>query len=84
MPRAMHTQAKRRARLAAAREADFDEHRADVRSFGCDGYAHREYDLRGLERAGPYSPLMSAIRALARPRVEVMPSVTAARGFVGG
>ena len=36
-----------RARSAAAREADFDEHLADVRSFGCDGHDHREYDDRG-------------------------------------
>ena len=44
VPRAMHTHAERRARSAAAREAGFDEHRADVRSFGCDGHNHREYD----------------------------------------
>ena len=37
----------RRARSAAAREADFDEHRADVRSFGGNGHDHREYDYRG-------------------------------------
>ena len=30
----------------AAREADFDEHRADVRSCGCNGHDHREYDYR--------------------------------------
>ena len=34
---AMHTHAGHRARSAAAREADFDAHRADVRSFGCNG-----------------------------------------------
>ena len=33
----------------AAREADFDEHRADVRSFGCNGHDHRDYDYRGYE-----------------------------------
>ena len=32
MPQAMYTHAERRARSAAAREADFD-----VRSFGCNG-----------------------------------------------
>ena len=31
VPQAMHTHAERRARSAAAREADFDEHLADVR-----------------------------------------------------
>ena len=47
VPQAMHTHAERRARSAAAREADFDEHRADVRSFGGNGHDHREYDYRG-------------------------------------
>ena len=28
-------------------QADFDEHRAEVRSFGCGGHDHREYDYRG-------------------------------------
>ena len=37
VPQAMHTHVARRARSEAAREADFDEHRADVRGFGCDG-----------------------------------------------
>ena len=41
------THAERRMRSAAAREADFDEHRAEVRSFGCGGHDHREYDYRG-------------------------------------
>ena len=44
---AMHTHAERRMRSAAAREADFDVHRAEVRSFGCGGHDHREYDYRG-------------------------------------
>ena len=43
VPQAMHTHAERRARSAAAREADFDEHRADVRGFGCDGCDGRDY-----------------------------------------
>ena len=30
-------------------EADFDEHCADVRSFGCNGHYHRDYDYRGYE-----------------------------------
>ena len=47
VPQAMHTHAERRARSAAAREPDFDEHRADVRSFGGNGHDHREYDYRG-------------------------------------
>ena len=47
VPQAMHTHAERRMRSAAAREADFDEHRAEVRSFGCGGHDHREYDYRG-------------------------------------
>ena len=47
VPQAMHTHAERRTRSAAAREADFDEHRAEVRSFGCGGHDHREYDYRG-------------------------------------
>ena len=47
VPQAMHTHVARRARSEAAREADFDEHRADVRSFGCNGHDHREYDYRG-------------------------------------
>ena len=37
VPQGMSTYAARRVWLAAAREADFDEHRAEVRSFGCDG-----------------------------------------------
>ena len=40
---AMHTHVARRARSEAAREADFDEHRADVRGFGCDGCDGRDY-----------------------------------------
>ena len=47
VPQAMHTHAQRRARSAAAREADFDEHRAEVRSFGCGGHDHRDYDYHG-------------------------------------
>ena len=47
VPHAMHTRATRRARSVAAREVDFDEHRADVRSFGCNGHDHREYDYCG-------------------------------------
>ena len=47
VPQAMHTHVARRARSEAAREADFDEHRAEVRSFGCGGHDHREYDYRG-------------------------------------
>ena len=43
MPQAMHTHVARRARSEAAREADFDEHRADVRGFGCDGGDGRDY-----------------------------------------
>ena len=50
-PRAMRQHAIRRALSFAAREADFDEHRAEVRSFGCDGHDHRDYDYRGY--AGP-------------------------------
>ena len=39
-PQAMHTHthAARRAKSEAAREADFDEHRWDVRAFGCGGH----------------------------------------------
>ena len=33
--------------LSKIGEADFDEHRADVRSFGGNGHDHREYDGRG-------------------------------------
>ena len=47
VPQAMHTHAERRARSAAAREADFDLHRADVRSFGGNGHDRREYDYCG-------------------------------------
>ena len=43
VPQAMHTHVARRARSEAAREADFDEHRADVRGFGCDGDDGRDY-----------------------------------------
>ena len=43
VPQAMHTHVARRARSEAAREADFDEHRADVRGFGCDGGDGRDY-----------------------------------------
>ena len=42
VPKAMHTHVARRARLEAAREADFDEHRADVRGFGFDGCDGRD------------------------------------------
>ena len=45
VPQAMHTHAERRAR--SPREADFDEHRANVRNFGGNGHNHREYDYRG-------------------------------------
>ena len=34
---------KARALSCAAREADFDEHRADARNFGCVGHDGREY-----------------------------------------
>ena len=47
VPQAMHTHVARRARSEAAREADFDEHRADVRSFGGNGHDQREYDYCG-------------------------------------
>ena len=40
-PQAMHTHTARRARSEAAREADFDEHRWDVRAFGCAGHDGR-------------------------------------------
>ena len=40
-PQAMHTHTARRAKSEAAREADFDEHRWDVRAFGCDGHDGR-------------------------------------------
>ena len=43
VPQAMHTHVARRARSEAAREADFDEHRADVRGFGCDGCDDRDH-----------------------------------------
>ena len=43
VPQAMHTHVASRARSEAAREADFDEHRADVRGFGCDGCDGRDY-----------------------------------------
>ena len=36
VPQAMHTHTARRARSVAAQEADFDEHRHDLRGFGCD------------------------------------------------
>ena len=42
-PRAMRQHAVRRALSCAAREADFDEHRADARNFGCVGHDGREY-----------------------------------------
>ena len=42
-PRAMRQHAVRRALSCAAREADFDEHRADARNFGCGGHDGREY-----------------------------------------
>ena len=44
VPHAMHLHAARRAR---SREADFDEHREGVHSFGCNGHDHREYDYNG-------------------------------------
>ena len=34
----VHTHTARRAKSEAAKEADFDEHRYDVRAFGCDGH----------------------------------------------
>ena len=40
-PQAMHTHTARRAKSEAAREADFDEHRWDVRAFGCAGHDGR-------------------------------------------
>ena len=40
-PQAMHTHTARRAKSEAAREADFDEHRWDVRAFGCAGHDDR-------------------------------------------
>jgi len=40
-PQAMHTHTARRAKSEAAREADFDEHRWDVRAFGCNGHDGR-------------------------------------------
>ena len=40
---AMHTHTARRAKSEAAKEADFDEHRYDVRAFGCGG--HEECEL---------------------------------------
>ena len=43
VPQAIHTHVARRAQSEAAREADFDEHRADVRGFGCDGGDCRDY-----------------------------------------
>ena len=43
VPRAMRQHSVRRALSLAAREADFDEHRADVRHFGCGGHDGREY-----------------------------------------
>lgn len=43
VPHAMHRHATPRALSMAAREADFDEHRAVVRNFGCGGHDGREY-----------------------------------------
>ena len=43
VPRAMRQHSVRRALSLAAREADFDEHRADVHHFGCGGHDGREY-----------------------------------------
>ena len=40
-PQAMHTHTARRTKSEAAREADFDEHRWDVRAFGCAGHDGR-------------------------------------------
>ena len=36
-PQAMHTHTAHRAKSEAVREADFDEHRWDVRAVGCAG-----------------------------------------------
>ena len=40
-PQAIHTHTARRAKSEAASEADFDEHRWDVRAFGCVGHDGR-------------------------------------------
>ena len=49
----MHTHTARRAKSEAAREADFDEHRWDVRAFGCAGHNGRKYyALEGERRDG--------------------------------
>ena len=47
VPRTMQAHATCRARSVAAREVDFDAHRAYVRSFGCNGHNDREYGYRG-------------------------------------
>ena len=52
-PQAMHTHTARRAKSEAAREADFDEHRWDVRAFGpSDARPRRPYALEGERRDG--------------------------------
>ena len=51
-PQAMHTHTARRAKSEAAREADFDEHRWDVRAFGCAGHDGRKLSLRVRGREG--------------------------------
>ena len=42
VPKAMHTHTARRARSEAARQADFDEFRHDVRANGCRGLGERD------------------------------------------
>ena len=42
VPKAMHTHTARRARSEAARQADFDEFRHDVRANGCRGLDERD------------------------------------------
>ena len=42
VPKAMHTHTARRARSEAARQADFNEFRHDIRANGCRGLGERD------------------------------------------
>ena len=49
VPQVMHTHAMRRALRVEFHQGrvEFNEHRTDVRSFGCNGHGHRESDSSG-------------------------------------
>ena len=80
VPRAMRQHSVRRALSLAAREADFDEHRADVCHFGCGGHDGREYYPYAI--VGRMQGSVGYSWAPARPWEGVRLGVTAAGGRV--